>query len=118
VAKIKHEEKIPFDDGDVYVLWYSSDEEGYGVEVLGENGKGGDLVGMNDWSFGFGTEPYVVSAEWLSYVVRHIEREAENSEWPIPKEIDAINCRYEPENPMFHLVDYKKVKEMINYDEI
>lgn len=47
MAGIKYEEKIYFPDGHIYVLM---DDE-WGIEIIGENGIGGSLVGMGCWDF-------------------------------------------------------------------
>lgn len=47
MAGIKHEEKIHFASGHIYVVM---DDE-LGVEIIGENEIGGDLVTMESWDF-------------------------------------------------------------------
>lgn len=118
MAKVKHQEVIEFDDGDVYVLWYSNDEEGYGIEVVGEEGKGGDLVTMEDWSFGHGEEAHDLSADWGDYMIKIIHEQSRNSDWPIPKTLSAIQCTYNPENPESNLRDLEMIKELVKNDKL
>jgi hypothetical protein len=47
MAGVKYQEHIFFPEGHIYVLM---DDE-WGVEITGENGIGGDLVGMGGWDF-------------------------------------------------------------------
>ena len=118
MAKVKDEVKIPFDDGDIYILYYSDDEEGYGIEILGEEGKGGDLVTMEDWSFGHGKKALKTSERWMSYVTHHIHKQPENSEDPIPDFIRSVSCNYNPENPESNLRDLKTIKELVKNDKL
>lgn len=47
MAGIKSEKRFAFPNGDVWVLM---DDE-WGVEINSENGKGGELVGLDSWDF-------------------------------------------------------------------
>lgn len=47
MAGVKYQEKIHFPEGHIYVLM----DDDWGVEITGEDGIGGDLVGMGSWDF-------------------------------------------------------------------
>lgn len=117
MAKVKEEDKIEFDSGSVYVLWSVDDEEGYGVEVLGEEGPGGDLVTMGDWTFGYGQEEYTISSQWASYITEEMNKLPKNSDGMLPAHIENVYCLYMPGQPG-HLKNLKEIKEMINYDKV
>ena len=46
MAKVVSEEKVFFPEGHVYILLDAGDEDGYSIDVLGEDGVDGDLVTM------------------------------------------------------------------------
>lgn len=108
MAKVKHETIVEFDDGNIYVLWYSDDDEGYGVELIGEDGIGGDTTGIRDWSFGHDREACDLSSDWFDYVVDELREKGPE----LSKEID-LYCVYQPDELEEHLEDLDKIKELL-----
>lgn len=65
MAGIKHEEKIQFSEGHIYVLM--NDE--WSVDISGEQGLDGDLVGMCSWDF----KTREAWEKWGSHVIERIQ---------------------------------------------
>lgn len=66
MGKIIREEKITFADGDVYVRVDVDLKEGFSVDIAGEQGVGGELVTIADWTFGLGNRMKALADLWAT----------------------------------------------------
>lgn len=75
MGAVKHEYKHNFGShGDVWVLWDEgeAEETGYSIEVTGEDGPGGMLATLVEWSFGYEDWSRDVWDEWGSFVAQSL----------------------------------------------
>ncbi|MDO6657446.1 hypothetical protein [Anaerobacillus sp. 1_MG-2023] len=95
MAKVKSEVKVLFREGNVYIHWNVNDEDGYGVDITGENGIGGDLIDLGGWSFGLSEEMERLSQRWFAYVVEIIQEQGskleEKGDHVIPQLLEHIS---------------------------
>lgn len=90
MAGIKYEEKIYFPEGNIYVLL---DDE-WGVSVTGEDGIGGELVGMISWQLNT-RESWL---EWGKTVVAYIQGVKTKLDSGLITSSKAIDLIYDIEN--------------------
>lgn len=69
MAKVKWEERIECKSGNIYLIYQVDDEDGYEVEMLGEQGKGGNMVGVCTFTFGHGEDNSKLANAFMGYAV-------------------------------------------------
>jgi hypothetical protein len=122
MGMVKWESKHDFPEGAVWVLWDAGEEGEYGYEIdcPGEEGHGGNLVTIWNWSFGYEPWSRETWAEWGNYVAMRLE-EVEGDDVALGeliKELDAIDCVYaswqpDDEYKPEHLKDLALINKLI-----
>ena len=118
MAMVKDELKINFSDGAVYILLDSCDDEGYGVDVTGEEGVGGALVGMCTFSFGHDENAEIMANDWGTYLYnqfRKLEGKSDATD-EMYLVLDEFFCQYE-EGSNDHLIVMEKMKAKMKEKE-
>lgn len=118
---VKFEGKHSFPGGHIWVLWDAGEEDEYGyeIDVPGEEGIGGVLVTVLNWSFGYEDWSRDVWTKWGDYVNSRFEAIAGDEEAfaVLVEELESINCTYQAyQDELFreeHLVDLDRIKELI-----
>lgn len=115
MGQIKKEEKIHFPEGHVWVLWDVGDDEfGYCIEVLGEEGDGGPLVGIGSWTFGEERWSNRVWDAWGDYVVSQFKKE-EGKKDVVMGVVECLNmydCHFDLEDDT-HLKDLNTMIKLL-----
>lgn len=96
MAKVKQESKTWFPEGHIYVIYYCDNEHGYGIEIVGEQGIDGDLVTINDFSFGHEEKDQDLAFQLftaLSETLISIEGDEEELVLFIETQIDPYYCQ-------------------------
>lgn len=102
MASVKSEKRFDFPHGNIWVLM---DDE-WGVEITGENGKGGDLQGMGSWEF-TSREAWLSWGETCATQLQNIYLRSANgeiSEETVGKEIGDMD-HLMPNDIKKHLID-------------
>ena len=131
MGMVKWESKHYFLGGHVWIIWDAGEENefGYEIDFTGEEGFGGVLTGICNWSFGYEDWSREIWEEWgnyLSYQLQQIEGKTEDNEKALEDfiiEIEKIDCtytKYHPDNDRTeeifqqeHLKDLDKIKSLI-----
>lgn len=99
MAGIKYEEKIYFPEGHVYILM--NDE--WSVDVTGEQGIDGDLVGMGSWDF----KTCEAWSAWGNIVIDRIHEIKETGATPEIRNTRIYDLYHDmPERIREQLIDY------------
>lgn len=85
----------------LYFIWYFDDNEGYGIEVMGQlaeeelrtNPNQSRFASVVNWSFGQGTEARDLRRAWGEYVADRAER----NQGLIPPDFMNLSLRFNPE---------------------
>ncbi|WP_434509704.1 hypothetical protein [Desulfitobacterium sp. AusDCA] len=101
----------------LYFVWYFDDDEGYGIDVLGEkvleegipNEENGSLFcSVVNWSFGKGTEARDLRRSWGEYVA---DMTKENGS-TIPPDLVCLRLRFSPEDNQLK-GDLQEIKKLL-----
>lgn len=127
MGMVKWESKHKFPGGHVWIIWDAgeSNEFGYEIDFTGEEGVGGVLTGIDNWSFGYEDWSREVWEEWGNYLAYRLQQ-IEGNEKALEDfilEVEQIDCSYELYHPdrdrseeIFqreHLKDLDKIKSLI-----
>jgi hypothetical protein len=131
MGKVKLENKIETSQGNIYILWVSDDEEGYGVEIMAESyndiadvgdSSKSELVDIVSFSFGhyesdgseaeagfnFADPAYLISSQWFDLLSNLIDEYMDVPDWII-----NLDCRYLLDDIEAHLIDLDKIKQFL-----
>ena len=117
---IKYEEKHKFPNGHVWVIWDGGDEYGYEIDLITEEGFGGDLVDLGNWSFGYKDWSHDLWEKWGDYIHNRLEaiEEDEDELENFVKELERIDCTFhnyfDDVSGSEHLKDLKVVKQLVS----
>jgi len=121
MGQVKNEVKVKFPEGHVWILWDAGEENEYGyeIDVTGEDGIGGVLHTIANWSFGYEDWSHDIWDKWGKYVASRFCAIEGNEEalMKLIDELDAIDCKYtlyhEGESDDENLIDLARIEELI-----
>lgn len=125
MGMIKWEDRYSFPSGSIWVLWDAgeADEYGYEIDITSENGEGGELHTVENFSFGYldwSRDVWEKWGQWISIQFQECNGDDDRMK-AFCKFLESISCVYNPdpknanhgdETP--HLVDLEKIKDLIS----